>query len=42
MEFLEKLHIIHSWTGLFHTLTAFMAMFFGTWVFLNSKGTPKT
>lgn len=39
MEYLAKLHIIHNWTGLFHTLTALLAMIFGTMVFLNQKGT---
>ena len=30
MDFLERLHIIHSYTGLFHTLTAILSMIFGT------------
>lgn len=41
MEFLERLHIIHSYTGLFHTLTAILSMVFGTAVLLNKKGTLK-
>lgn len=41
MDFLEQFHIINSWTGLFHTLTAVFAMIFGTLVFLNKKGTSK-
>jgi len=35
------MHIIHSWTGLFHTITAILAMIFGTMVLLNRKGTKK-
>ena len=41
MEFLEKYHIIHSYTGLFHTIAAIIAMVFGTMVLLNRKGTTK-
>lgn len=41
MELLERLHIIHSWTGLFHTITAILAMIFGTMVLLNKKGTKR-
>lgn len=39
MDFLEKLHITDSYLGLFHTVTAVLAMLFGTAVFLNKKGT---
>lgn len=39
MDFLERLHIIHSYTGLFHTITAILSMIFGTAVLLNRKGT---
>ena len=39
MELFEKLHIIHSWTGLFHTVTALIAIIFGTLVFFRPKGT---
>ncbi len=41
MEFLKSIHLIHSSIGLFHTLAALSAMFFGTWVFLTQKGTTK-
>lgn len=41
MDFLERLHIIHSYTGLFHTLTAVLSLIFGTAVLLNRKGTLK-
>ncbi len=41
MEFLEKLYITDSWLGLFHTVTAIMAMIFGTIVLLGKKGTQK-
>lgn len=41
MDFLADYHIIHSYTGLFHTTTAILAMLFGTLVFFNQKGTKK-
>lgn len=41
MDFLERLHIIHSYTGLFHTIAAVLSMVFGTAVLLNKKGTLK-
>ncbi len=41
MEVLKELHIIHSFTGLFHTISAILAMIFGTLVLLNPKGTKK-
>ena len=39
MELLEKLRIVHSYTGLFHLIVALLAMLFGTWVLLMKKGT---
>ena len=39
METLKELHLIHSWLGLFHTLTAVLAMIFGTLVLFKIKGT---
>lgn len=41
MEFLEKLRIISSWTGFFHTLMAILAMIFGSVVLLGKKGRKK-
>jgi len=38
-EWLDKIHFIHSWIGLFHTITASLAMLFGTLVLFNKKGT---
>lgn len=39
MEFLEKLSMIHSWTGFFHTLVAVLSLLFGSMVLLGKKGT---
>lgn len=39
MEILKELYIINSWIGLVHTIFAVLAMFFGTIVLLNKKGT---
>lgn len=41
METLEKLHIINSGVGLFHTICAILAIIFGTLVLVNKKGTKK-
>ncbi len=41
MEFVETLHIIHSRTGLFHTITAVLAMVFGAIVLFNNKGAKR-
>ena len=38
MDFLERLHIIHSYMGLFHTLMAVLAMISGSMVLLRAKG----
>jgi uncharacterized membrane protein len=39
MELLQKYHIVHSYLGLFHTISAILAMAFGSAVFLMEKGT---
>ena len=41
MEFLERLHIIHSYMGLFHTLMAVVALVSGSMVLLKTKGTQQ-
>lgn len=41
MEFLDKLRIISSWTGFFHTVMAILAMTLGTIVLIGKKGTKR-
>lgn len=38
MDLLEKLHVIHSYIGLFHTIAAIISLVFGTAVLLSRKG----
>ena len=41
MNIIDKLSFIHSWVGLFHFITALLALLFGTFVLFNKKGTKQ-
>ena len=40
-QYLENSRMVHSYLGLFHTLTALLAMLFGAIVLLRPKGTRR-